>query len=175
MRRLILSILILFLVSACSALPVSESATAIPDPNTQEPTSLPSTMAEAHGVLVDFLTLLHEKKYAEAVPLYGGEYEPLQVFNPEIDPDDHLALWTWACDNQLLQCLEVRSATFKELRGDSYVFQVEFNNPDGSLFVRGPCCGADETEMPPVSRFEFMVSRNADGRYVVMNTPPYVP
>ena len=132
-------------------------------------------MAEAHGVLVDFLTLLHEKKYAEAVPLYGGEYEPLQVFNPGIDPDDHLALWTWACDNQLLQCLEVRSATFKELRGDSYVYQVEFNNPDGSLFVLGPCCGANETEMPPVSQFEFTVNRTADGKFVVMNTPPYVP
>jgi hypothetical protein len=132
-------------------------------------------MAEAHEVLVSFLTLLHEAKYAEAIPLYGGEYEPLQVFNPEIDPGDRLTLWTWACDNRLLQCLEVRSATFKELRGDSYLFQVEFNSPDGSLFVLGPCCGANETEMPPVSQFEFMVSRNTDGKFVVMNTPPYVP
>jgi hypothetical protein len=174
-KRLPLSILILFLLSACEANPASAPATAAPGPSTREPTSLPSTIAEAQGVLVDFLTLLHEKKYAEAVPLYGGEYDALQVFNPEIDPDDHLALWTWACDNLLLQCLEVRSATFKEMRGDSYVFQVEFNNPDGSLFVRGPCCGASETEMPPVSRFEYTVSRNSDGQFVVMNTPPYVP
>ena len=175
MKGLALSILILFLISACRAFLASEPATAIPAPNTLEPTSLPSTMAEAHNVLVDFLTLLHEKKYAEAVPLYGGEYDALQVFNPGIDPDDHLALWAWACDNQLLQCLEVRSATFKELRGDSYTFQVEFNNPDGGLFVLGPCCGADETEMPPVSLFEYTVSRNADGQFMVMNTPPYVP
>ncbi len=81
----------------------------------------------------------------------------------------------WACDNQLLQCLEVRSATPKNLSGDSYIFQVEFSNPDGSLFVRGPCCGATETEMPSVSQFEYTVSRNAKHRYVVMNTPPYVP
>jgi hypothetical protein len=138
-------------------------------------TTLPSTLAEAHDVLVDFLTLLHTKKYAEAVLLYGGEYESLQVFNTQIDPSDHVALWAWACDNQLLQCLEVRSSTFKQLIGDSYVFQVEFSNPDGSLFVLGPCCGANETEMPPVSQFEYTVSRNADHRYVVMNTPPYVP
>jgi hypothetical protein len=174
-KRLAQSILILFLLSACRAIPASEPSTAAPGPNTLEPTSLPSTMAEAQGVLVDFLTLLHEKKYAEAVPLFGGQYDALQVFNPGIDPDDHLALWTWACDNQLLQCLEVRSATFKELRGDSYAFQVEFNNPDGSLFVLGPCCGANETEMPPVSLFEYTVSRNANGQFVVMNTPPYVP
>ncbi len=58
---------------------------------------------------------------------------------------------------------------------DSYIFQVEFSNLDGSLFVLGPCCGANETEMPPVSQFEYTVSRNADHRFVVMNTPPYVP
>jgi hypothetical protein len=132
-------------------------------------------MAEAQDVLVSFLTLLHTGKYAEAVPLYGGDYGALQVFNPEIDPDDTVALWTWVCDNQLLQCLEVRSAAFKTQTGDSYIFQVEFSNPDGSLFVLGPCCGASETEMPPISQFEYTVSRNAERRYVVMNPPPYVP
>lgn len=144
-------------------------------PTVLPPTSLPSTAKEAHDVLVNFLTLLHTKNYADAVALYGGEYQQLQVFNTQIDPTDHVALWAGACDNQLLRCLEVRSATFKEHRGDSYIFQVEFNNPDGSLFVLGPCCGANETEMPSVSQFELTVSRNAAHRYVVMNTPPYVP
>ena len=139
------------------------------------PTSLPSTASEAHDVLVNFLTLLHTKNYAEAVPLYGGEYEQLQVFNPEIEPKDYFALWTGACDNQLLQCLEARSTTFKELRGDSYIFQVEFSNPDGSLFVLGPCCGADETEMPPVSQFEYHVARTATGTFHVTDLPPYTP
>jgi hypothetical protein len=136
---------------------------------------LPSTASEAQDVLVNFLTLLHTKDYAQAAPLYGGEYEALLVFNPEIDASDHVALWTWVCDNQLLQCLEVRSTAFQQLVGDSYIFQVEFNNPDGSLFVLGPCCGANETEMPPVSQFEFTVARDPEGKFVVMNTPPYVP
>lgn len=132
-------------------------------------------MAEAQDVLVNFLTLLHTKKYANAVPLYGGEYEQLRVFNPQIDSANRAALWAWACDNQLLQCLEVRSATFEKLTGDSYVFQVEFSQPDGNLFVLGPCCGANETEMPPISQFEYIVSRNEDHKYVVMNPPPYMP
>jgi hypothetical protein len=126
-------------------------------------------------VLINFLTLLYTKNYAEAVPLYGGEYEALEVFNPQIDLNDRVALWTWVCENKLLQCLEVHSAELMHQEGDTYVFQVEFNNPDGSLFVLGPCCGANETEMPPVSQFEFSVTRNADGKFVVMNTPPYVP
>jgi len=136
---------------------------------------MPSTASEAHDVLIDFLTLLHNKNYAEAAPLYGGGYEALQVFNPEIDPTDHVALWSWVCENKLLQCLEVRSTEFLYQEGDTYVFQVEFTNPDGSLFVLGPCCGANETEMPPVSQFEFTVTRNTDGKFVAMNTPPYVP
>jgi hypothetical protein len=138
-------------------------------------TSLPSTANEAHKVLTDFLTLLYTKNYAEAVPLYGGEYEALQVFNPELNPNDHIALWMWVCENKLLQCLQVRSTEFMHQEGDTLVFQVEFSNADGSLFVLGPCCGANETEMPPVSQFEFTVTRNADGKFVVMNTPPYVP
>lgn len=154
-------------LASCTALPINT-----PEPT---PTTLPSTASEAYDVLVKFLTLLHVQDYEEAAPLYGGEYESLLVFNPEIDPDDHVALWQWVCDNKLLQCLEVRSATFLRMIGDSYIFQVEFNNPDGSLFVLGPCCGANETEMPPVSQFEFTVTRNADGKFVVMNTPPYVP
>jgi hypothetical protein len=92
-------------------------------------------MDEAYDVLVSFLTLLHIKNYADAAPLFGGDYKQLQVFNPQIDPADKVALWAAACDNQQLQCLEVHSATFKTLTGDSYIFQVEFSNPDGSLFV----------------------------------------
>jgi hypothetical protein len=160
--------LILFFIlilTACASQPVAQPAE----------TALPSTASEAQDALINFLNSLHTKNYADAIPLFGGDYEQLQVFNPDINANDYLALWTWACDNQLLQCLEVRSATFQQQVGDSYVFQVEFSNPDGSLFVLGPCCGANETEMPPVSQFEFTVTRNADGKFLVMNTPPYVP
>jgi hypothetical protein len=167
LRKRSIFLLLAFFLAGCVA------QRTIPPQPTQ--TSLPSTADEAHDVLLDFLTLLYTKNYAEAIPLYGGEYEQLQVFNPDIDPNDYSTLWMWACDHQLLQCLEVRSASFKELRGDSYVFQVEFNNSDGTLFVLGPCCGANETEMPPVSQFEYTVSRNAEHKFVVMNTPPYMP
>jgi hypothetical protein len=156
MRYFIILCQIAVLVS-CSPLPVASEAD------------------EARNTLVNFLTLLNEGRYEQAAPLYEGEYESLQVFNPQIDPADQVALWAWACDNRLLQCLEVLSVTLQHQEDDTYVFQVEFNNPDGSLFVRGPCCGANETEMPPESQFEFTVVRDAEGKFVVMNAPPYVP
>ncbi len=178
-RFLALSLLILTLFSGCTASQTAETLIATPAPPTEASlptsTSLPSTMAEAYDVLVSFLTLLNTKNYSDAAPLYGGDYEQLKVFNPQIDPSDKVALWVAVCDNQQLQCLAVRSAAIKNVSGDSYIFQVEFSNPDGSLFVLGPCCGATETEMPAVSQFEYTVSRNAEHRYVVMNPPPYVP
>lgn len=174
-----LCLLTLFLIPGCNLQPATLPTPSTPVQQkeivTAVSTSMPSTMEEAYDVLVSFLTLLHTKDYADAAPLYGGEYEQLQVFNPQIDPADKVALWKAACDNQQLQCLEVRSAVFKNLSGDSYIFQVEFSNPDGSLFVLGPCCGANETGMPPVSQFAYTVSRNGEHHYVVMDPPPYVP
>jgi hypothetical protein len=167
LRKVFLFQFAVIFLASCAAQPAV--------PTQLAPTTLPSTASEAHDVLINFLTLLHTKNYAEATPLYSGEYESLHVFNREIDPNDHVALWTWVCDNKLLQCLEVRSAELTHQESDTYVFQLEFTNPDGSLFVLGPCCGANETEMPPVSQFEFTVTRNKDGQFVVMNTPPYVP
>ena len=157
--------LLLVLLSACAAEPAG----------TERPTSLPSTAGEAQQALISFFELLSVKKYAEADSLYGGSYEQLQIFNTEADPSDHAALWAWSCEMSGLQCLKIRTAVFKSLQGDTHIFQVEFSNRDGSLFVLGPCCGANETEMPPVSQFEYRVSRTAPGKFSVMDLPPYVP
>jgi hypothetical protein len=143
-----------------------------PQPTQTSPSSEEIKAAHALGT---FLVLLNEKNYADAVSLYGGDYEQLQVFNPDVNANDHATLWQGACEMSGLQCLPLRHAKLTHQEGDTYVFQVEFNNPDGSLFVLGPCCGADETEMPPVSQFEYTVMKNAEGKFVVMNLPPYVP
>ena len=142
---------------------------------TAKPTETTSDAKEAPQTLIEFFALLNAKKYAEADALYGGDYETLQNNNPDVAPSNHDKLLTNACEMNGFQCLAVRSATLKHQEGDTYVFQVEFNNPDGSLFVLGPCCGANETEMPPVSQFEYTVTKNAEGKFVVMNLPPYVP
>lgn len=165
-KRFSVLLLILFLVG-CASQPSNTP------PLT--PTSLSSTASEAHAVLIEFFSLLNAGKYAEADSLYGGTYEGLQNNNPSVDPSDHAKLLANACEINGINCLLVRTAIFKELQGDTYIFQVEFSNPDGSLFVLGPCCGADETETPPVSQFEYHVARPADGTFRVMDLPPYTP
>ena len=78
MTRYLISLFVILLLTGClpqAAGPASEAD-------------------QARTALVDFLTLLNTGRYEEAVPLYGGEYEALQVFNTQIDPADHLALWS---------------------------------------------------------------------------------
>ena len=151
------------------------SSGCVPQPEVPAPASTPLTTEEAHDTLVRYFMLLNAKEYAEAAALYGGDYEILQGWNPDVDPSDHVRLWERACEQNGLQCLLILSSSLMDLQGDTHIFQVEFSNPDGSLFVLGPCCGADETEMPPVSLFEYRVARNAEGKFLVMDLPPYVP
>lgn len=164
MKQATLLFCLLILVTSCT-----------PNVAAPVPTSLPSTASEAQEVLVNFFELLNSKQYADADLYYGGDYKQLKVFNPDTNPTDHAKLWADACQLAGLQCLNVRTATFENLQGDTYRFQVEFNNSAGELFVLGPCCGATETEMPPVSNFEYSVTRNASGKFLVMELPPYVP
>jgi hypothetical protein len=141
----------------------------------QTPAPTAPTVEDARQTLIHFFDLLNAGEYAKADLLYGGDYAQLEVFNAKADPDDHAALWSWSCEFAGLQCLKVRTVTFKVLQVDTYIFQVEFSNPDGSLFVLGPCCGANETDMPPVSQFTYRVTRNSENRFVVMDLPPYTP
>ena len=173
MNQRVSLLLFVLLLSSCPPQPTG-TAPVVETPLSIQ-TALPSAASDAQEVLINFFMLLHAKQYAEADALYGGNYEQLKVFGADTDPADHARLWSNACELAGLQCLPVRTATFQLLRGDTYIFQVEFSSPDGSLFVLGPCCGANETEMPPVSQFEYQVARNANGKFLVMDLPPYVP
>jgi hypothetical protein len=128
----------------------------------------------ARQALIDYFNALERGDYAAAAALYGGSYENLQSMNPDVDPNDYTTLLMRGCTQNGLQCLPTRSVSLDEQVGDSYVFLVEFSNPDGSLFVRGPCCGDSEAEMPSVSQFSYTVVNNS-GKYLVQELPVYVP
>lgn len=62
-----------------------------------------------------------------------------------------------------------------EKTGEEYLFVVELSNPDGTLFVLGPCYGGNETDVPLVSQFEYRVRKLANEKFVVLDLPVYVP
>jgi hypothetical protein len=127
--------------------------------------------------LVDFFGHLSAGRYQKASQLYGGPYELLIHYNPALDPQDHAALLRDACTVNGFQCLQVRTARLHRTAasGAEFQFRVEFSTPDGGLFVRGPCCGASETDMPPQSDFLYTVTMSKDGEYRVQDLPVYVP
>lgn len=130
----------------------------------------------AQHVLVDFLQSLYEGKYEKAARLYGGTYEGMIDNNPGLDPNDHIALLKNACTINGVKCLPVKSVILDEkVSNAEFTFKVEFLNADGTLFVRGPCCGGSETDFPPESVFYFTVMKLDKDRFIVLDMPPYVP
>ena len=132
--------------------------------------------SQARSVLIGFHEYLHRGEYDQAAELYGGSYEVLLGYNPTLSEDDKENLLKAACEFNGFMCLEILSAELMEGNdGAEIVFKVKYANPDGSEFVLGPCCGATEKEMPPVSTFTAHVLCENDGTCLVLDLPPYVP
>jgi hypothetical protein len=135
-------------------------------------TATEEPLRAAETVLASYFDNLAAGNYAAAAEQYGGSYETLLYYNPDVDPEDQAALLERACTVNGFVCLSLRQIVeANEAGGDQFRFQVEFQDSDGSLFVLGPCCGASAEEMPPVSTFDFEVRRTEGGRYLVMDLP----
>jgi hypothetical protein len=124
-----------------------------------------------------FFDYLHEGDYTEAIDLYGGSYATLVEYNPTIDPEDRPALLEAACRVNGFQCVSVRKTLLLEQPSPTeYLVVVEFENDDGSLFIRGRCCeSSGNEEEPPASQFVFRISKEADGSFIVLDLPVYIP
>ncbi len=130
----------------------------------------------AFQTLVDFLNALHSGDYASAEALYGGSYEILIGYNPDLDPADHAALLERACEINGLNCLKLKTASLDpSISENEFIFSVELQTEDGALFEIGPCCGEDEESFVPVSTFSFKVVKIGSENFQVMDLPPYTP
>jgi hypothetical protein len=160
------------ILTACSTVGFENAGHAVPTGHEQNESLEP----QAQVALVDFYATLNNGAYDQAALHYGGPYDMLQGFNPEVDPGDRISLLRAGCEFNGLMCLPVLDLLFVEVNDQQeYVFEVAFANPDGSQFILGPCCGATEEEMPPVSEFPVRVACQRDGACLVLDLPPYVP
>ena len=168
LMRVILAGGLILLMAACSA--------KMPTQNTTSAPATPDYRAEASQALQTFFDDLNRGDYEAAVSLYGGSYDWLSSMNPDIDSSDHVALFSQGCQFNGFVCMRTLSIKFdSQPSANEFVFVVQFQNADGTLFVQGPCCGEDETTSPPVSEFKYTVTRTESGTYQVMEMPPYVP
>jgi hypothetical protein len=163
--RLLLVFILVFQLMACS-------------PRTATPavTDLSAARLHARQTLLDFLNTLHSGQFDQAALLYGGSYEIMNDHNPLVDPQDHASLLRDACTVNGAVCLQVFSIELVPTDYDRvFVFKVQFQQDDGSLFVMGPCCGANETDSPPQSSFLLRLSNESGDRMLVLDMPPYLP
>jgi hypothetical protein len=121
-----------------------------------------------------FFTALHDGQYDRAASLFVG-CTIIEHLEPHPGPRD-LAALRLGCTVNGLQCLRVQSIELeKQVSPFEYAFKVEFENEDGSLFVMGPCCGADESMFTPVSQLPYTVIKVADGDFRVQELPVSLP
>jgi hypothetical protein len=129
----------------------------------------------ARDCLESFFSLLSFGAYEQAAFLYGGSYSELQTMNPSISPDNAIALWENACTTNGFKCLQIKQILNEyEDKDGIFHFVVEFKHRDGGTLVIGPCCGADATQMPPRSQFEYTVIRR-QGKFLVQELPVFEP
>lgn len=168
MKKIMFFLLLMSLLSACTP---STMETLVPLPN-----QTPPPESEAKLDIINFFVYLNHGKYDQAAALYGGSYEVPQGWNPDLDPDDKTGLLQRGCEQNGLQCMQLYSYELVDQSStDLFVFNVTFRNPDGSQFVLGPCCGADETVMPPVREFQIRVQCSEEYPCKILDLPPYVP
>jgi hypothetical protein len=134
-----------------------------------------SHLATAQSTLESFFALLAHGAYEQAASLYGGDYEVLRSLNAAIPADNYASLWENGCSLNGYQCLEIKDIINANLDQQGiFHITVEFKLSNGDLLVVGPCCGADATQMPPRSQFEFTV-RRTKGVFLVQEPPIFVP
>ena len=172
-------LLIPLMCSACSSRvltikPINEVSTELP--SAELPGQFAVSAVDPERAMVDFFTYLNQGDYAQASELYGGSYDILQDYNPDLNLDDKTALLKAGCEQNGLMCLAVEEVLSVQTNDQTnFLFEVQFTNRDGSLFILGPCCGADEETMPPVSTFLVGVRCQEGGPCLVMDLPPSVP
>ncbi len=126
----------------------------------------------AQQTLQTYLKALNRGDYATAAGLYGGDTSLLRTWNPDVQ-GDLPKLFQRACAQSGLLCMAPRSITYDGLDSQGiYHFFVEFDQPDGTLFHQGPCCG--ETNAPAITAFRFSVIEAGSG-WQVLDLPPSIP
>jgi hypothetical protein len=100
----------------------------------------------------------------------------MQDHNPGIAPTNYALLMENACTINGAACLKVKSTGLERIASPTeFEFKVDLRDEDGVLCVFGWCIGGNTTDYPPQSGVLFTVIKNSDGKFLIMDMPPYTP
>lgn len=179
-KKTIYVLFCIFLMYGCNAdnVPINTetSSTPINIETNEDQNEMPDAKEAAEATLYAFHDLLNAGDYEQAVSLFGGSYEMLEDYNPNIEPLDKVGLLEAGCQFNGLVCLQVFNAGFvRVIDQHEFVYEVTFKNADETPFEMGPCCGEDEDDMALQSIFVVHVVCDVSNSCQVMDLPPYVP
>jgi hypothetical protein len=127
----------------------------------------------AEEIMRAFFSALANGDYEAAASMYGGGYEELAQMNPDIASTDCATLWQNGCEFNGFVCMEVLDILSVTESDSQIEFNVTFQTKDGGRFEFTGCCG--ETMPEPITEYEVIVQKGADGNYKVLSQPPYIP
>jgi len=160
MKKIILLIFTIFLLSSCSFVKIEK--------NINSPSKIDAEIESAKATLNNFLNNLNSGQYEQAVLNYGASFAILESNNPEIKPEFKAKLLESYCLKNGGLCLKPLIIGGEKISEYEYQFKVEFFKSENSLYSTPgcPCKGGGK------SQFEFRVVKNRAGQFVVMDLPP---
>jgi len=137
--------------------------------------SVNNDLRAAKKTLFTYFTLLNEKKYSEATQYHGSGYDYLQEWNPDVNKSNYAQLLERGCTRNGLHCLKISTVLEEKITSPTeFSFKVQFFDDDGTIFKRGPCCGATEEQTPTEYSFDFIVKK-INNNYLITSQPVYTP
>lgn len=123
---------------------------------TEEYPDDPETLMKA------YFNSLYDENYDKVATYYGGTYEELQGYHPQMDNNDHAALFKAYIEITGGQLVKIESIiNINEIRtNEEYSFELTFIDKKGNSFREGMV-------------YTYSVKK-VDGRYKVMELPPYL-
>lgn len=132
----------------------------------------------AKNTLVAFFDYLSKNEFEKALGLFSlddptNSWEGLASLSPSAERNNKAKVLENYC-KATGTCLKAKVLEVKKETGDNYDLVVQFLNADGSVFVKGPCCGATEETMPSTSKFDFKVKK-INNAFRASTAPVYRP
>jgi|WetSurMetagenome_2_1015567.scaffolds.fasta_scaffold08457_2 WD40 repeat protein len=137
-------------------------------------------MAPARDFLIDYLDKLSNGKYPEASNdlKYSDASmiaEWLSGMLPGVKPEDKTAVLETLCTDERFPCQKLLNVTYQaQTLPDTYLFRVQFANPDGTPVVWPPCKDLPKDKYCDFrTEFDYTVQLQPDGAFKILDTLPF--
>jgi WD40 repeat protein len=135
----------------------------------------------ARKFLLDYLDKLSNGNYAEAANdlKYSDESMISEWLSGKlpggVDPKDKVAVLKALCINEKFPCLQFLKITYEaQTLPDTFLFRVQFSNPDGTPAVWPPCKDLPKDKYCDYrTEFDYTIQAQPDGSFKVLDTLPY--